>query len=130
MGDYNEQVHVLQERYGGGFEISPLQKVRHRGILIRYCSWPNFAPVVMPYCDVVALTSFDLVDGQRTQPGVLGYVSQQALLEVLGERAAEHLIPFGHVVVAASLDGDGQYALLRRVHADLKAAAIELLGEG
>ncbi len=129
MDDYNDQVEVLQERYGTGVEVLRLQKLRHRGLLIRYCSWPNFAPVVMPYCDVVALTSFELVDGQRTQPGVLGYVCQQALLDVLGERAAERLIPVGHVVIDTPLDGDRQYALLRRVHSDLKAAAVELLGE-
>lgn len=130
MDSFNDQVEVLQERYGSGVEVSRLQKSRQRGLLIRFCSWPNFAPVVMPYCDVVALTSFDLVDGQRTQPGVLGYVSQEALLDVLGDRAAEHLIPVGHVVIETPLDGDRQYALLRRVHADLRTAAIELLGEG
>lgn len=129
MDDYNAQIEVLQEKYGTGFEVARLQKVRHRGILIRYCAWPNFAPVVMPFCDVVALTSFEVIDGQRSQPNVLGYVSHKALLDALGERAGERLIPVGHVVVETALDGDGQYALLQRVHADLKSAAVELLGE-
>lgn len=129
VDDYNDQVEVLQERYGSSVEVARLQKVRQRGLLLRFCSWPNFAPVVMPYCDVVALTSYEIIDGQRSQPNVLGYVCQQALLEVLGERAGERLIPVGHVVIEAPLDGDAQFALLRRVHPDLKAAAVDLLGE-
>ncbi len=129
MEDYNTQAGALQERYGSGVEVSRLQKARHRGLLVRFCCWPNFAPVVMPFCDVVALTGFDLVDGKRSKEHVLGYVSQHSLLQTLGDRVSHRRAPARHLVVECALDGDGQYLLLRGVRPDLKTAASDLLGE-
>lgn len=129
MDDYNTQAGALRQRYGSDFEVSRLQRARHRGLLVRFCCWPNFAPVVMPFCDVVALTGFDLVDGRRSKEHVLGYVSQQTLLEALGDRVSRRRAPTRHLVVEGALDGDGQYRLLRRVRSDLKTAASDLLEE-
>ena len=83
----------------------------------------------MPFCDVVALTGFDLIDGKRSEQHVLGYVSQQALLDVLGDRVSRRRAPLRHLVVEDETDGETQYRLLRHVHPDLKTAAAELLEE-
>ena len=83
----------------------------------------------MPFCDVVALTGFDLVDGKRSKEHVLGYVSQELLLGVLGDCVSRRRAPTRHLVVEGALDGDGQYRLLRRVRPDLKTAASDLLEE-
>ncbi|GEM_PF-7114707 len=129
VDDYNTQAGALRDRYGSGVEVSRLQKARHRGLLVRFCLWPNFAPVVMPFCDVVALTGFDLVDGKRSKEHVLGYVSQHLLLEMLGDRVSHHRAPTRHLIVECAIDGNGQYLLLLGVRPDLKSAATDLLGE-
>lgn len=127
VDEFNAQAEALAGRYGGGFEVCRLQKAPHRGLLVRYCLWPNFAPVVMPFCDVVALTGVDLVDGKRSRQYVVGCVSQQALLDELGERVARRRPPARHLVIERELDGDGQYRLGLHVHPD--PAASELLEE-
>lgn len=129
MDDYNAQAATLAGRYGGAIEVCRLRKVRRRGLLVRFCFWPNFAAAVLPHCDVVALTQFDLVDGRPAEPAVLGYVSRRALLAALGDRVARRRAPVRHLVLPAPLDGEAQYRLLRHVRPDLKSAAEDMLEE-
>jgi len=129
VDEYNDYTDDLAKRYGPGFFVGQLEKVRRGGLLVRFCVWPNFGPVVMPICDVVALTEGPEAARRLPKNNVLGYVCLDAVIEALGAAVSHRGIPFEHLVVEKPADGDAQFRILQRARPKIGPAATDALGE-
>ncbi len=129
MDDYNAHTAEFSERYGAATFVSPLEQVKRGGLVVRFCIWPNFGPIIMPVCDVVCLTEGPQAARRIPKVNVLGYVSLDAVIEALGTALSHRGIPFEHLVVEQAASGDAQFRILQRARPKIGPAATDALGE-
>lgn len=128
MDDYNLHTVELAARYGAGVFVSVLDQVKRGVLLVRFCVWPNFGPVVMPICDVVALTEGPQAHIRQPKRNVVGYVGQTGIVEVLGTAISRRPAPFEHLVIEKTIEGEVWLAILDRARPKIGPAATDALG--
>lgn len=129
MDDYNSHTDELAQRYGKALFVAELEQIKRGGLLVRFCIWPNFCPLVMPICDVVCLTEGPQAMRRIPKQNVLGYVSQETVVAALGAAVSHRGIPFEHLVVEKTAVGDAQFRILQRARPKIGPAATDAIGE-
>ena len=97
-GEYNELAEVLRGDLRSTHLVCKLLLAERQGRRVSFCSWADFAPFVMPPCDVVDVVSLRRMNGKIVGGASTGYIAQTRLFGLLADLVREVRVPVPYFI--------------------------------